>query len=163
MDLGWRRWGRARRWLWISLHVPDGGGHAAGARFDGHDSALGHAGHFRKADTRIGICSASFFRAVGGGGAERRVERRGFTVSGTWRQQFDWAVIEWNRDNVYEHPVFRNLPDGDLSGLTLTYRRDADELHSAGFGFVSRLSTGRSLRVWGARTGRRNTIYLLCR
>ena len=25
----------------------------------------------------------------------------GFTVSGTWRQQFDWTVIEWNRDNVY--------------------------------------------------------------
>ena len=45
----------------------------------------------------------------------------GFTVSGTWRQQFDWAVIEWNRDNVYEHPAFRNLPDGDLSGLVLTY------------------------------------------
>ncbi len=45
----------------------------------------------------------------------------GFTVSGCWRQQFDWAVIEWNRDNVFEHPLFRNLPDGDLSGLTLTY------------------------------------------
>jgi hypothetical protein len=45
----------------------------------------------------------------------------GFTVSGTWRQQFDWAVVEWNRDNVFEHPEFRNLPDGDLSGLELTY------------------------------------------
>jgi hypothetical protein len=45
----------------------------------------------------------------------------GFTVSGSWRQQFDWAVIEWNRDNVFEHPAFRNLPDGDLSGLTLSY------------------------------------------
>ncbi|MBI4904158.1 MAG: hypothetical protein HY820_11015 [Acidobacteria bacterium] len=45
----------------------------------------------------------------------------GFTVSGTWRQAFDWAVVEWNRDNVFEHPMFRNLPDGDLSGLTLTY------------------------------------------
>ena len=45
----------------------------------------------------------------------------GFTVSGTWRQQFDWAVIEWNRDNVYEHPALRNLPDGDLSGLVLSY------------------------------------------
>ncbi len=45
----------------------------------------------------------------------------GFTVSGTWRQQFDWAVIEWNRDNVFEHPAFRTLPDGDLSGLTLSY------------------------------------------
>ena len=47
--------------------------------------------------------------------------RDGFTVSGTWRQQFDWAVIEWNRDNVFEHPAFRFLPDGDLNGLTLTY------------------------------------------
>jgi hypothetical protein len=46
----------------------------------------------------------------------------GFTVSGTWRQQFDWAVIEWTRDNIYEHPLLRYLPDGDLSGLTLSYR-----------------------------------------
>src|SRR5215831_18691211 len=45
----------------------------------------------------------------------------GFTVSGSWRQQFDWAVIEWNRDNVFEHPGLRNLPDGDLSGITLVY------------------------------------------
>src|SRR6201996_2564599 len=45
----------------------------------------------------------------------------GFTVSGTWRQQFDWCVIEWNRDNVFEHPALRNLPDGDLSGITLSY------------------------------------------
>ena len=48
----------------------------------------------------------------------------GFTVSGTWRQQFDWAVIEWTRDNVYEHPLLRYLPDGDLSGLTLSYREE---------------------------------------
>jgi len=46
----------------------------------------------------------------------------GFTLSGCWRQQFDWAVVEWNRDNVFEHPVFRNLPDGDLSGLQLSYQ-----------------------------------------
>jgi hypothetical protein len=45
----------------------------------------------------------------------------GFVVSGTWRQQFDWAVVEWNRDNTFEHPFLRNLPDGDLSGLVLTY------------------------------------------
>ena len=45
----------------------------------------------------------------------------GFTVSGCWRQQFDWAVIEWNRDNVFEHPLLRNLPDGNLSGLRLSY------------------------------------------
>src|SRR5579875_321303 len=46
----------------------------------------------------------------------------GFTVSGKWRQQFDWCVVEWNRDNVFEHPALRYLPDGDLSGLTLTYQ-----------------------------------------
>jgi hypothetical protein len=46
----------------------------------------------------------------------------GFTVSGCWRQQFDWAVVEWNRDNVFEHPALRNLPDGDLSGITLSYQ-----------------------------------------
>jgi hypothetical protein len=46
----------------------------------------------------------------------------GFTVSGTWRQQFDWCVVEWNRDNTYEHPIFRNLPDADLSGLVLSYQ-----------------------------------------
>ena len=45
----------------------------------------------------------------------------GLTVSGCWRQQFDWAVLEWNRDNVIEHPALRNLPDGDLSGLILSY------------------------------------------
>ena len=45
----------------------------------------------------------------------------GFTISGSWRQQFDWAVLEWNRDNTFEHPLFRNLPNGDLSGITLTY------------------------------------------
>jgi hypothetical protein len=46
----------------------------------------------------------------------------GFTLSGTWRQQFDWAVVEWNRDNVFEHPQLRNLPDGDFSGVVLSYQ-----------------------------------------
>ncbi len=46
----------------------------------------------------------------------------GFTLSGCWRQQADWAVLEWNRDNVFEHPLFRNLPDGDLSGIHLSYQ-----------------------------------------
>src|SRR5947209_20174483 len=45
----------------------------------------------------------------------------GLTVSGKWRQQFDWAVVEWNRDNVFEHPALRPLPDGDLSGVVLSY------------------------------------------
>jgi hypothetical protein len=45
----------------------------------------------------------------------------GFTLSGSWRQQFDWAVVEWNRDNVFEHPALRYLPDGDLSGIEISY------------------------------------------
>jgi hypothetical protein len=72
----------------------------------------------------------------------------GFTVSGTWRQQFDWAVIEWNRDNVYEHPPFRNLPDGDLSGLVLTYqetRTNCIPLDSELYATVA----WPSLRIWG--------------
>jgi hypothetical protein len=46
----------------------------------------------------------------------------GFTVSGCWRSQSDWVVVEWNRDNVFEHPAFRCLPDSDLSGLQLSYQ-----------------------------------------
>ncbi len=46
----------------------------------------------------------------------------GFTVSGSWRTQFDWVVVEWNRDNVFEHPAFRNLPESDLSGLKISYQ-----------------------------------------
>ena len=46
----------------------------------------------------------------------------GLTVSGSWRDPFDWAVLEWNRDNVFEHPTLRNLPDGDLTGVQLSYQ-----------------------------------------
>ncbi len=82
----------------------------------------------------------------------------GFTVSGTWRQQFDWAVIEWNRDNVYDHPLFRNLPDGDLSGLTLVYdetRVNCIPLDSALYATVD----WPSLRVWATPAGGSETIY----
>ncbi len=76
----------------------------------------------------------------------------GFTVSGTWRQQFDWAVVEWNRDNVFEHPAFRNLPDGDLSGLTLRY----DETRTNCIGMDSDLFATvdwPSLRIWASSGG----------
>lgn len=83
----------------------------------------------------------------------------GFTVSGTWRQQFDWAVIEWNRDNVYEHPAFRNLPDGDLSGLTLTYeesRSNCIELDSDLFPTVD----WPYLRIWADNVGPETIYYV---
>ncbi len=82
----------------------------------------------------------------------------GYTVSGTWRQQFDWAVIEWNRDNVYEHPLFRSLPDGDLSGLTLSYeetRENCIPLDSILYATVD----WPSLRVWATPDGGTETIY----
>jgi hypothetical protein len=82
----------------------------------------------------------------------------GFTVSGAWRQQFDWAVIEWNRDNVYEHPAFRNLPDGDLSALTLSYeetRENCIPLDSALYATVD----WPSLRVWATPENGSETIY----
>jgi hypothetical protein len=82
----------------------------------------------------------------------------GFTVSGSWRQQFDWAVVEWNRDNTFEHPAFRNLPDGDLSGLTLTY----NELRSGCIPLDSKLYPTvdwPSLRIWAADASTTETIY----
>src|SRR6266550_7523203 len=79
----------------------------------------------------------------------------GFTVSGTWRQQFDWTVIEWNRDNVFEHPALRNLPDGDLSGVRLSYedtRSNCIELDSTLFPTVD----WPFLRIWA---GAPETLY----
>jgi hypothetical protein len=81
----------------------------------------------------------------------------GFTVSGSWRQQFDWAVIEWNRDNTFEHPLFRYLPDGDLSGLVLSYeetRENCIPMDSVLFPTVD----WPSLRVW-ASDGGVETVY----
>ena len=62
-----------------------------------------------------------YFERPSGIAALSATSANGFTVSGCWRQQFDWAVLEWTRDNIFEHPLFRYLPDGDLSGLKLSY------------------------------------------
>jgi hypothetical protein len=71
----------------------------------------------------------------------------GFTVSGSWREQFDWAVIEWNRDNVYEHPALRNLPDGDFSGLTLSYQETRTNCIAMDSDLF-RINSWPFLRVW---------------
>jgi len=79
----------------------------------------------------------------------------GFTVSGCWRQQFDWALVEWNRDDVFEHPALRKLPDGDLSGVTLSYQEtrtnciplDSTTYDSIGWSY---------LRVWEESGGAEN-------
>jgi phage tail sheath gpL-like len=81
----------------------------------------------------------------------------GFTVSGCWRQQSDWVVIEWNRDNVFEHPALRNLPDGDLSGVQLSYqevRTNCIPMDSALYPTVD----WPYLRVW-AESGGTETLY----
>ena len=87
--------------------------------------------------------------ALSGAGAN------GFTVSGSWRQQFDWAVVEWNRDNTFEHPALRNLPDGNLSGIQLCYEEtrtncvpmDSTMYDSIGWSY---------LRVWEESGGTEN-------
>ena len=82
----------------------------------------------------------------------------GFTVSGTWRQQFDWAVIEWNRDNVFEYPALRNLPDGNLSGITLSYeeaRTNCIAIDSTWYATVD----WPSLRIWADDSSGNETIY----
>jgi hypothetical protein len=81
----------------------------------------------------------------------------GFTVSGSWRQQFDWAVVEWNRDNVFEHPTLRNLPNGNLTGLSLSYtetRSNCIALDSLWYPTVA----WPYLRVWSEVNGA-ETIY----
>ena len=44
-----------------------------------------------------------------------------FSVSGRFNALTDNVILEWNRDNDFEHPYLRFLPDGDFSGLTLSY------------------------------------------
>jgi len=81
----------------------------------------------------------------------------GFTVSGCWRQQFDWAVLEWNRDNVFEHAALRNLPDGDLSGIQLNYeetRTNCITLDSTWYPTVD----WPFLRIWADSNGT-ETVY----
>jgi hypothetical protein len=82
----------------------------------------------------------------------------GFVLSGKWRQQFDWAVVEWNRDNVFEHPSLRNLPDGDLSGLVLTY----EEERAGCIPFQSNLFpvvAWDRLRLWATGADGTDTVY----
>ena len=75
-----------------------------------------------------------------------------FTVSGCWRQQFDWAVVEWNRDNVFEHPALRNLPDGDLSGLHLSYQETRTNCISLDSDWYPTVDWP-YLRVWAEASG----------
>ena len=70
-----------------------------------------------------------------------------FKVSGTWRQQFDWCVVEWNQHNVFEHPAFRNLPNGDFTGYSLTYEESRESCHLMDSNLFA-IVDWPSLRVW---------------
>jgi hypothetical protein len=84
----------------------------------------------------------------------------GFALSGSWRQQFDWAVVEWNRDNVFEHPSFRNLPDGDLSGLTLTYEETRTNCISVDSSLFPTVDWP-SLRIWAKDASGNENVYFV--
>ncbi len=45
----------------------------------------------------------------------------GFSVGGRFNALSDNVILEWNRDNDFEHPSIRYLPDGNFAGLTLSY------------------------------------------
>ena len=45
----------------------------------------------------------------------------GFRVTGRFNALNDNVILEWNRDNDFEHPSIRYLPNGDFNALTLSY------------------------------------------
>ena len=84
----------------------------------------------------------------------------GFTVSGKWRQQFDWAVVEWNRDNTIEHPSIRYLPDGDLSGLQLSYTEQREGCIPIESNLVPVVDWN-NLRIWATPAGGVEQLYTI--
>ena len=75
-----------------------------------------------------------------------------FKVSGTWRQQFDWCVVEWNQHNVYEHPSLRNLPNGDFTGYTLVYDEVRENCHLMDSDLFPTVDWP-NLRIWTRNSG----------
>jgi hypothetical protein len=99
-----------------------------------------------------------YFRRPSSHAAISEATQNSFQLSGTWREQFDWAVLEWNRDNVFEHPRFRNLPDGDFRGVQLGYVESRVHCHlmdSDLFPFVD----WPFLRIWATPAGGVEEIY----
>src|SRR5436309_1163253 len=80
-------------------------------------------------------------------------------VRGSWQQQWDWAVLEWNRDNVFEHPALRSLPDGDLSGVRLSYeeeRTNCEAIDSTAYDPIG----WKCLRIWEGNRSLPQTVAL---
>ncbi len=58
----------------------------------------------------------------GAGAALHAVTASSFKVSGVHRDTADFTVLKiWDRDNFYEHPRIKYLPDDDFSGVVLEF------------------------------------------
>ncbi len=101
-----------------------------------------------------------YFQTPSAVAALSQTSANGFTVSGCWRQASDWAVLEWNRDNVFEHPTLRNLPDGNLSGVQLSY----EEVRTGCIPLDSTLQPTVEwpyLRIWATGADGNENIYFV--
>ena len=62
------------------------------------------------------------FDSLGASAALHSATANSFTVSGTFRDAADFAVLTlWDADNFYEHPRLRYLPDFNFDGGVLTF------------------------------------------
>lgn len=62
------------------------------------------------------------FDSLGASAALHSVSDTGFTVSGSFRDPADFAVLMlWDADNFYEHPRLKYLPNTDFNGMVLTF------------------------------------------
>ncbi len=62
------------------------------------------------------------FDSLGAAAALHSATADSFEVSGVFRDAADFAVlILHDKDNFYEHPRLKHLPDSDFDGLTLTF------------------------------------------
>ncbi len=62
------------------------------------------------------------FSDFGAAAALHSATETGFKVSGVFRDAADFCVLVlWDRDDFFGHPRFSYLPDGDFSGITLTF------------------------------------------
>jgi hypothetical protein len=62
------------------------------------------------------------FSDFGAAAALHSATETGFKVSGVFRDAANFAVLVlWERDDFFGHPRFAYLPDGDFSGITLSF------------------------------------------
>ncbi len=62
------------------------------------------------------------FSDFGAAAALHSASETGFKVSGVFRDAADFTVLVlWDRDDFFGHPRFSYLPDGDFSGIVLTF------------------------------------------